>query len=100
MLSEKIKIAYNNGGNNDKGADQSFLSDHVWPIAQTSATIHDSYNCRFLGGDPFPTQRPSDRFCFAACFWPCCEVELNQTNRMPECPIECRPKDHQDWKFC
>ena len=100
MLSNDITQSYNSGGHNFKGSDQSFLRNHVWPHAEKIATIHDAYSCRMFGGDPFPTRRPSDRYCFAACFWPCCDISINQTQRMPDCPIECRPKDHQDWNTC
>jgi hypothetical protein len=100
MLSDSIVSSYNPGRNNYKGLDQSFLSDYIWPHARPNATIHDAYNCKMLGGEPWPTQRPDDKFCFAACFLPCCDVGLNQAQRMSECPHECRPKDHQDWKYC
>lgn len=102
ILSKENQKRYSirNNIQNAKGADQWFLYDIVWPVAKANATVHDSYLCNQFGGEPFPTQRPNDKFCFAACFLPCCDTSLNQTNRMPECPMECRPKEHQDWYYC
>lgn len=85
---------------NSKGADQMFLSEYIWPKAKKNSTVHDSYNCGEFGGDPFPTQRPNDKFCFVACFLPCCIEDVNDTRKMPECPIACRPQNNQDWKYC
>ena len=99
ILSKSLKL--NQKNLNNKDYDQYFLSNFVWPIAKKSATVHDSYNCKYLGGEPFPTKRPEDKFCFASCSLPCCDQTLNQKNRkMDVCPVECRPKDHQDWIYC
>ena len=100
ILSEQVTSMYNRNGQNQKGLDQRFLTDHVYIHAKKSATVHDSYYCKIFGGEPFPTQRPNDKYCFAACFWPCCDTSLNQNQRMPECPSECRPKNHKDWIYC
>lgn len=100
LIDKNVQYKYKWNDDNYKGADQEFLSKYIWPLAINNATMHDSYSCNFFGGEPFPSERPLDRFCFAACFWPCCDKKLNQTDRMPECPIECRPKNHQDWIYC
>lgn len=101
FITDKIQSEFNPGQTkNLKGYDQFYLTQHVWPMAKQNATMHDSYNCQVYGGDPFPTQRPTDRYCFVTCFFPCCDLKHNQTARMPECPLECRPKDHPEWTTC
>lgn len=100
FISKDIQANFNPQKSNLKGYDQSYLAQHVWSIANQNATIHDSYNCLSMGGEPFPTQRPTNMYCFVSCFDPCCDEIHNQTQRMPPCPIECRPKDHQDWTTC
>jgi hypothetical protein len=83
-------------------ADQAFLTSYVWPLAKSSAIVHDSFLCRNGYGhhsEPFPTQRPSANKtnCFVGCVRPCCSSE-----KMPfeVCPKECRPKDHPEWIYC
>ena len=47
ILSDKITKKYNQNGQNKKLLDQIFLTNHVWPFAKNSSTIHDSYNCKY-----------------------------------------------------
>ena len=75
-----------------------FRRRHIWPKAKFNATMHDSYSCSVYGGEPFPTQRPENLYCFVSCFNPCCEESANQTQRMPDCPKECRLKP--EWEKC
>lgn len=100
FIEKQIQDRYNHGDSNPKNLDQTYLSEKVWPIASKNATIHDAYNCKFLGGEPFPTQRPPNLYCFISCFFPCCKEIYNQTHRMAVCPQECRPKDHPEWERC
>jgi hypothetical protein len=83
-------------------ADQTFLSSHVWPLAKSSAIVHDSFLCKHNYGhktEPFPTQRPpgNDTNCFVGGSRPSCEL-----GKMPfgTCPKACRPKDHPEWIYC
>lgn len=83
-------------------ADQTFLSDQIWPYAKSDIIVHDSFLCKTSYGQipiPFPSQRLSmnDSGCFVGCLRPCCS-----DGKLPfgECPKECRPKDHQDWIYC
>jgi hypothetical protein len=84
--------------------DQRFLAEHLWPYAQKQAISHASYWCTTPDWNvhhrPFPTQRPTinlTKYCYIGCPKPCCAT----TNFDKEpCPVQCRPKDHQDWTFC
>ena len=84
--------------------DQEFLRIHLWPYAQHNAMSHDSYLCTITDWNrhhrPFPTERPilkKSRNCFIGCPKPCCVIW--PFNDKP-CPVECRPKEHQDWTYC
>lgn len=85
-------------------ADQSFLTDHVWPHAISSILVHDSFYCTHDFGlkhnaEPFPTQRPSfnETNCFVGCARECCGP-----GKAPfgPCPKKCRPKNHPEWFYC
>lgn len=83
-------------------ADQPFLTHHVWPLAKSSAIVHDSFLCKHNYGvpaQPFPTRRrpANETNCFIGCVRPCCGK-----GKMPfgECPIACRPKNHPEWTYC
>jgi hypothetical protein len=81
------------------GADQDFLSDQVWQLAEDVSTIHDSYSCNlFKNSQPFPTQRQDKYVCFATCAF-CCNSTINPELSVV-CPVQCRPKEHQDWLYC
>ena len=82
--------------------DQSFLAIEIWGEAKSDALAHDSFLCKINYGhkpSPFPTRRPSanETNCFIGCMRPCCGREKMP---FPECPIECRPKDHLEWNYC
>ena len=70
------------------------------PWAKHLALSHDSYHCKnYTNTTPLPTQRIVDGHCN---FVGCCEdynnfITFTEDN---ECPNECRPVDHKDWKFC
>lgn len=82
---------------NKRGPDQHFLRDHFWKYAKLNSTIHDSYLCTRFGGGSFPSKRLSN-MCFVGCVGACCDE--SSKNHLPECPIQCRPKDHKDWNYC
>lgn len=86
----------------DAKNDQTFLANEIWPHVKSDAIAHDSFLCKTSYGHksvPFPTQRQftNDSDCFIGCVRPCCR---NGVKPFGECPIECRPKDHQDWIYC
>ena len=70
------------------------------PWAKDLALSHDSYLCKkYTNTIPFPTQRIADGHCnFVGCRENTSDI-INFTKNY-ECPYECRPVDHKDWKFC
>ena len=91
-----------------RAGDQLFLKHYIWPLARHDSLIHDSYSCfwsRYISRTdtrPFPSKRqyPS---CFVGCPKPCCTEEIKESidfSRYKQCPLICRPKEHQDWLFC
>ncbi len=88
-----------------KGTDQEALARFFWPWARGAAMAHDSYFCsadrgRFSSSRwaPFPTRRGAGPGNFVG------GVTRNRAElRLDakwECPLECRPKDHPEWKHC
>ncbi len=91
-------ISKNFKKNNAKGQDQFFLAEHVYPLIKHNSIIHDSYTCKnFQDSLPFPSQRIGS--CFIGSFGQT-ESCVNISNALPNCPIECRPKDNLDWIYC
>ena len=86
--------------NQDKrGPDQDLLKTYIWPWAKDFAMMHDSYHCKKYNNTiPYPTQR-TDGICnFVGCI-----PELKSGITFTKgniCPIECRPINHSDWKYC
>lgn len=77
------------------------LKEIAWNFAEKNSKIHDSYTCQSLGGEPFPSKRPTNINCFVGCKNKCCDENQNQTAIVsPVCPESCRPKDHNDWQYC
>ena len=96
MLNQSLISRY--GGR----ADQTFLTEHVWPHIQNDIIAHDSFLCNQSYGKkshPWPTRRPlfNGVDCFVGCVRPCCK---NGTIPFRECPMACRPKNHTDWTLC
>jgi hypothetical protein len=98
LKNETIANVFNINGTSLKGLDQDFLKLHFWPTASLNSLIHDSYFCKTLGGDPFPTQR-SKIFCFVPCAY-CCDENIYNKTWLDECPHDCRPNNHKDWQYC
>ena len=86
-------LNFNGNLKSPKGADQHFLTQHVYPFVKSNSIIHDSYLCTSYGGDGFPTKRIGN--CFIGSTEAC-----NTTASFTECPKQCRPKEHQDWTTC
>ena len=97
-----------------KGQDQYLLERYFWPLAQSNATVHDSFFCAETGltvmnrtSSPFPTRRPG-LFCFVGQVGCCNLAEVcNHSGPFDEktifpyiCPIECRPAEHKAWRTC
>lgn len=77
------------------GPDQGFLKRYIWPWAKWSSLSHDSYSCKqFPRTSPFPTRRKEGENNFVAAV-----VEAKDILRQ-ECPVGCRPPDHQEWIRC
>ena len=91
------KVFYSNWKN--YGPDQDLLKNYIWPWAKDVAMIHDSYHCKkYQNTVPFPTERKDEACNFVACI-----PELQSRivfDKKNTCPIECRPKNHLDWKYC
>ena len=82
---------------NGKGLDQSFLSQYIYPLIKEKSMIHDSYFCQLYdtkNSKPFPSRRIGN--CFVGGFTEFCK----HNDTYYECPVECRPKEHTDWKTC
>ena len=68
---------------------------YLWPWGKWSALSHDAYTClQFPRTSPWPTQRKMTTNNFVASV-----VSANDVLK-EECPMKCRPKEHQDWKYC
>ena len=68
---------------------------YLWPWGKWSALSHDAYTClQFPRTSPWPTQRKMTTNNFVASV-----VSANDILKL-ECPMKCRPKEHQDWKYC
>lgn len=91
-----------------RAGDQSFLSDHLWPLARKNSLAHDSYHCiwsKYIYRSdtrPFLTKREHPS-CFVGCPKPCCTEEskkITDLSKYQKCPASCRPNEHKDWLFC
>jgi hypothetical protein len=94
IVDPKIAKSYNSNMKSPKGADQYFLNDYVYSLVINDLISHDSYFCKgYEKGRPFPNKRIGN--CFVGDIYAC-----NTNATYHECPIECRPSDHKDWKYC
>ena len=95
VIDKKISKAYSKATNKNRyGADEKFLSKYVFPLIKGNSTIHDSFMCTQLGGEPFPTRRLGD--CFIGSPSNCNVSGIFHR----DCPKRCRPSTHKDWKQC
>ncbi|XP_069973009.1 uncharacterized protein [Penaeus vannamei] len=81
-----------------KGADQSLLRKVLYPKMKGDLVAHDSYFCTKYpdGSRPFPTQRKNGTY--VGNYMGARAVDPLLV-REP-CPLECRPRNHQDWTYC
>jgi hypothetical protein len=98
LTNKLIAGYYNPGDRNLKGYDQFLLKMFFARYSLRNSTTHDSYSCSYLGGQPWPSKRPSG-YCFVGCTW-CCDQPEAESKANFICPKSCRPKEHQDWIFC
>jgi len=101
--AEFDKMLADFGVNWTKGKDQYALRAIVAPHAVSDSLVHDSYLCKsdFMKGAltvPFPTQR--EPAMIGNISTPNFVGNSNNYGISTECPKECRPSDHQDWKAC
>ena len=72
-----------------------FYYRYVWPWAKNNQISHDSYTCqKYPKTRPYPTKRLKGPNNFVA------SVVFENHELTKECPVKCRPKNHQDWKNC
>ena len=74
----------------------------VAPHAAADSLVHDSYLCKagWLQGSrtvAFPTKRKGNKYNLMI---PNFVGNSGQYGIQIECPIDCRPVEHKDWKFC
>jgi hypothetical protein len=93
-LSKEIADRYNPNRNSPDFVDEEFLKDHVFSLIKDKSLVHDSFYCHHWGGNPWPTRRLGN--CFVGKPGSC---DVNGTD-FDECPVQCRPKEHTDWKTC
>ncbi|CAG0891388.1 unnamed protein product [Darwinula stevensoni] len=79
--------------------DQAILRKVLWPATNRRMLMHDSYFCtkpEYEGPKyrPFPTRREKGDF---VAIGPRTE---GASEKLGKCPVECRPKNHQDWEYC
>ena len=74
-----------------KGEDQSLLHKYLWPRVKNDSIQHDSYLCKsFPGSLPYPRQRLANHHV----------IGTKGVYVVPECPKDCRLKEHADWLYC
>lgn len=75
--------------------DQNTINEVLWPEYKDNVVRHESYKCKeFEHSQPWPTQRV-DEESFVGRPWYRFQIKLPE-----KCPVDCRPKDHQDWDYC
>ena len=80
---------------NTKGEDQFFLTSRVYRKIKTISVIHDSHLCLlYKDSEPFPSQRVGNCHIRGENAISC----INGT--VKDCPVKCRPQNHQDWNTC
>ena len=100
LTNEYIAYFYNQDLRSPKGHDQFLLTKFFSPYSLKNSTTHDSFSCQRINGDPWPTKRPKYN-CFVGCSTCCDRIPDSENFVYKEiCPVECRPKDHQDWVHC
>ena len=57
IIDRNTSLKYNGNNKNSYNADQVFLANVVYPLVVNKSVVHDSYLCKVIGGEPFPTKR-------------------------------------------
>ncbi|XP_042889467.1 uncharacterized protein LOC122264572 isoform X2 [Penaeus japonicus] len=81
-----------------KGLDQQIFKKALYPKTKGDVMSHDSFFCKKFpdGFRPFPTQRVNGQY--LGNYMGSREKDTHLVKK--PCPVACRPKDHQDWKYC
>jgi hypothetical protein len=99
IITNRFIAKYYNKIKHEKGLDQYLLVDYLSSYSLKNSTMHDSYTCMALGGDPWPSKR--EKFCYFGCSYCCDQIPTNENITYTYvCPEECRPKNHKDWIYC
>eukprot|EP00111_Clytia_hemisphaerica_P022297 TCONS_00065539-protein len=92
IFKKMISRAKNSLDSWRKSFDQKVLETELWTRLNQNVLQHDSFYCEhFAGSKPFPTQRNDF---YVGCVRDCSVKDVK------ECPVSCRPKNHQDWTYC
>jgi len=95
-VKETFKVYFQQLLKMSGGNDQVLLRNLIYNDLKDYSLQHDSYLCkRFPLSVPYPTRREGGFFLGA----PVSRYDLGSSMEF-ECPVECRPKDHQDWLYC
>ena len=95
IIDINIAKTFNPGSANLKGQDQFFLERYVVRGLRKKSIIHDSYLClMYRDSEPFPTRRVGGCHVGGENAIEC------QKGSLKDCPVQCRPKNHQDWNAC
>lgn len=95
LMDPKIVWHYNKRKTSPVQGDQSFLAARVYPWLLSQSIVHDSYWCKkYSNSRPFPTQRVVMDHVGSV------KSNINVVKNISECPLECRPPEHKDWKYC
>ncbi len=62
IIDRNTSMIDNNKQQNTYNVDQTFLANVVHPLIVNNSVVHDSYLCKTLGGEPFPTKRVGNCF--------------------------------------
>jgi hypothetical protein len=57
IIDRNTSLKDNKKQQNSYNVDQVFLANAVYPLIVNNSVVHDSYLCKTLGGEPFPTKR-------------------------------------------
>lgn len=76
-------------------SDQPLINSIFWRDLENDSIQHDAYTCKYFNNSkPFPTKR--DEMTFIGCPSHDCVGKVT----IKECPVECRPNEHQEWVYC
>ena len=92
LMNKTLCERFNPNSVSQREGDQDFLGQRVYKLFGKNSTIHDSYYCRlFNDSQPFPTERSIKNHIGS---------HVHAKPVIFQCPIECRPIGHKDWKYC